>query len=252
MDILPYVIVGFLAQLVDGALGMAYGVTSTTFLLSLGIPPAAASASVHVAEVFTTGVSGISHHYYQNVDRRLLLRLAVPGCVGGAVGAYFLTQVPGDAIRPFIAGYLLIMAALILRRALTAVRPEPKERRVEPLGFVGGLLDAIGGGGWGPVVSSTLIARGRVPRYVVGSVNAAEFFVTFVTSATFIFSIGLDYGRIVLGLLIGGVLAAPLAGLLTKHLPARLMMMFVAIVVAALSVYTLSLSIFGSPAPPAP
>ncbi len=240
---LSYVLVGFVAQLVDGALGMAYGVTSTAFLLTLGLSPASASASVHAAEVFTTGVSGLSHLYHRNVDRQLFLKLVVPGCLGGILGAVFLTSVPGDAIRPFIGVYLAVMGAVILWKARSNRQVTRRPIAAAPLGFIGALLDAIGGGGWGPIVTSTLLAGGGVPRYVIGSVNLAEFFVTVATSAAFVVSIGLEYTGIVIGLLIGGVFAAPLGAYLAKRLPARLIMVVVALVIIALSLYTLTTSL---------
>lgn len=245
MELALFILVGFLAQLVDGALGMAYGVISTSILLGMGVPPVTASASVHAAEVFTTGVSSLSHHYYQNIDRRLLLRLAIPGCLGAILGATFLAQTPGGLIRPFVAMYLLFMAVLILRRAIVRQPPAERPHRVEPLGFFGALLDTVGGGGWGPVVSSTLIARGRTPRYVIGSVNVAEFFVTVAASATFAAATDMNYGIVVLGLLIGGVMAAPLAGYLTSRLPHRPLMGIVGVLLIILSIYNLRVSLPG-------
>ncbi|GIK98668.1 MAG: UPF0721 transmembrane protein [Alphaproteobacteria bacterium] len=221
IEFLQYAAIGVLAQLVDGALGMAYGVLSTSFLLGAGLPPAAASASVHAAEVVTTGLSGLSHAYFRNIDRRLFVRLAPAGVAGGVVGAYLLSSVPGDAMRPFVAVYLGIMGVVILRRAVNwGTALDGKDKPVVPLGFVGGLLDALGGG-WGPIVVSTLIGRGGAPRYSIGTVVAAEFFVTFATSLTFIVTIGLQHWEAVLGLLAGGAIAAPFAGWLGRHLPPR-------------------------------
>jgi len=235
-DLILFAAVGFAAQMIDGALGMAYGVSATTVLLGLGVPPAAASASVHAAEVFTTGASGAAHWRLGNVDRRLVLRLAVPGVVGGALGAYALSSVPGDAVRPYVSAYLLVMGALILWKALrrAPARAEPP-RRVAPLGFFGGLLDAVGGGGWGPMVTSTLLGNGAKPRHVIGSVNAAEFFVTAATAATFLLTIGLDLWPVIAGLVAGGVLAAPFAAYATRHIPDRPLMILVGAVVVLLS-----------------
>lgn len=221
IQFLEYAAIGFVAQLVDGALGMAYGVLSTSFLLGAGIAPAAASAAVHTAEVATTGLSGLSHAHFRNIDRRLFVRLAAAGMAGGVVGAYLLSSVPSAAVRPFIAVYLGIMGVVILRRAIRwGVQIDGKDKPVVPLGFMGGLLDALGGG-WGPIVVSTLIGRGNTPRYSIGTVVAAEFFVTFATSLTFIVTIGLQHWQIVLGLLAGGAVAAPFAGYFGKHIPAR-------------------------------
>lgn len=174
-DVLLFVTIGFVAQMIDGAIGMAYGVISSSVLLSLGIPPATASACVHAAETFTTAASGAAHWRLGNVDRRLLLRLAVPGMIGGAIGAYVLTALPGEKVKPFVNGYLLLIGLLIVWRALTT-KPDPDSppSRVAPLGFLGGLLDSIGGGGWGPIVTSTLIGQGTTPRYAIGSVNLSS------------------------------------------------------------------------------
>lgn len=241
LEFIQYAGIGFLAQMVDGALGMAYGVLSTSFLLGAGIPPAAASASVHTAEVVTTGLSGLSHAYFKNIDRRLFRRLAVAGMIGGAVGAFLLSSVPADAVRPFVAVYLGLMGVVILRRAVRwGRRTEPKETAVAPLGFVGGLLDALGGG-WGPIVVSTLVGRGGTPRYSIGTVNAAEFFVTLATSVTFVITLGIQHWTIVLGLLAGGALAAPFAGYFSKHVPARLFTYLVGIAIVLISIWNLAL-----------
>lgn len=241
LEFLQYAGIGFLAQMVDGALGMAYGVLSTSFLLGAGIPPAAASASVHTAEVVTTGLSGLSHAYFKNIDRRLFIRLAMAGVVGGAVGAYLLSSVPADAVRPFIAAYLGLMGIIILRRAiLWGRRVAPKATPIAPLGFVGGLLDALGGG-WGPIVVSTLIGRGGTPRYSIGTVNAAEFFVTLATSVTFVITLGFHHGTIVLGLLAGGALAAPFAGYFSKRIPPRPFTYAVGIAIVLLSGWNLAM-----------
>lgn len=235
-ELLLYVAVGFAAQVVDGAIGMAYGVVSSSVLLSVGVPPATASACVHAAETFTTAVSGASHWKFGNVDRKLLLRLALPGMVGGALGAYLLTNLDGDKVKPFISAYLLLIGLFILWKALTRRVAEGTEpSRVAPLGFIGGLLDSIGGGGWGPIVTSSLIGQGTTPRYAIGSVNLAEFFVTFTISVTFVLTIGLELWPIIAGLIIGGVIAAPFAAYATKVLPGKALMILVGCVVAILS-----------------
>jgi len=237
--IIVYIVVGFLAQIIDGALGMAYGVSAAAFLLSIGVPPAAASACVHTAEVVTTGVSGLSHLGFGNVDKKLFQRLMIPGVIGAVLGAYILTAVPGEAIKPFIALYLLIMGFVILRTAFKEIHMKEVKSRLIPLGLAGGFLDAIGGGGWGPIVTSTLIVRGNNPRISVGSVNLAEFFVTVSAVATFSITIGLGHWPIIVGLIIGGVLAAPLAAYVCKRLPPRALLILVAILIVALSTYTL-------------
>ena len=236
-DLLLYIAVGLAAQLIDGAVGMAYGVTSTSVLLSFGIPPATASAAVHAAETFTTGASGLAHWRFRNIDRSLIWRLAIPGMVGGAIGAYVLTAIPGEAIRPFVSGYLLLLGLFILYKAVRrpVVRP-PAPGQVAPLGFVGGILDAMGGGGWGPIVTSTLLGQGASPRYAIGTVNLAEFFVTATISATFFLTIGLTLWPIIVGLVVGGVIAAPFAAYATRRLPDTVLLVLVGCVVVVLSV----------------
>lgn len=245
--ILLYIVVGFFAQVIDGALGMAYGVSSNTFLLSLGLPPAAASASVHMAEVVTTGVSGVSHWRLGNVDWKLVSRLLIPGVIGGVAGAYLLTSIDGDVIRPFISAYLLIMGVFILYKAFAPngqVNDGTHTARVSVLGVIGGFFDAIGGGGWGPVVTTTLVARGKNPRLTIGSVNFSEFFVTFAQSVTFVLTLRFSqYWPIILGLLIGGAIAAPLAARVTKNLPVKGLMILVGTLIIVLSIRTLYLSL---------
>lgn len=248
ISILVYILVGFIAQMIDGALGMAYGVSSNTFLLSLGIPPAAASASVHMSEVVTTGISGFSHWRLGNVDWKLVKRLLFPGVVGGVAGAYLLTSIDGNIIKPYIAVYLLIMGGVIIYKVFTMIpRNEPDEfhgPRISLLGILGGFCDAIGGGGWGPVVTSTLVARGKYPRMTIGSVNFSEFFVTFAESVTFVLALSFSqYWQIILGLLIGGAIAAPLAARLTKNLPLKALMIMVGILIIITSIRTLYLAI---------
>ena len=160
--------------MIDGALGMAYGVSSTAFLLSLGIPPAAASASIHTAEIFTSGVSGLSHLGLGNVDKELFKRLVIPGVLGGVLGAYTLSAVPGEIIKPFVSLYLLVMGMVILCKALEKTPGKQVDVRLFPLGAVGGFLDAIGGGGWGPIMTSTLVANGNHLWFTIGSVNIAR------------------------------------------------------------------------------
>ena len=235
-----FILIGLGAQLVDGALGMAFGLVSSSVMLSMGLPPAAVSASVPTAEVFTTGASGVSHLTAGNVDRRLFLRLALPGAVGGVVGAYVLTQLPGDVIRPFIYMYLLVLAIFILLRAAGRMLPAQEVKRVPLLGFVAGLLDASGGGGWGPVATSTLLARGGKARTTIGTVNAAEFVVTLAVSITFLLTMGVQYLNIVAGLLIGGMMAAPIAAILVKNVKERWVLIAVGVLVLGISLFQIS------------
>lgn len=239
-----FVLVGFLAQMIDGCLGMAYGVSANSFLLAAGVPPAAASASVHTAEVFTTAVSGISHWHMGNVDRALLRKLIVPGVLGGALGAYILASLPGDILKPWIAVYLLAMGLRVLWKARNLVQPAgPDHARLPLLALTGGFFDAIGGGGWGPIVTSTLLARGNNPRKTIGSVNLSEFFVTLVQSITFFVTLGIVHWRVIVGLIIGGVLAAPLGAYLCKRLTARRLMVIVGLLIVVLSIRTLALAL---------
>jgi uncharacterized membrane protein YfcA len=238
MDLLPFILVGFGAQLVDGALGMAFGVISSTLLVSLGVPPAAASASVHAVEVFTTGASAISHSLHKNVNWRLFRRIVIPGVIGGILGAYVLTTIPAEKARPIVLAYLAAIGLYLLWRGLRHEHQEKKPRIVEPLGFVGGFLDAAGGGGWGPVVTSNLLVQGAHPRKVIGTVNTAEFFLSATISATFILSLGFGaFTKAMIGLLIGGLLAAPLGGYFAKRIPARALLVMVGIVLIATSGY---------------
>lgn len=248
VNILVFVVVGFIAQMIDGALGMAYGVSSNTFLLSLGIPPAAASASVHMAEVVTTGISGTSHWRLGNVNWSLVKRLLIPGVIGGVLGASLLTSLDGVLIKPYIAAYLLLMGIVIVVKAFN-MQPHDNENeyhgpRISLLGLFGGFCDAVGGGGWGPVVTSTLVARGKHPRMTIGSVNFSEFFVTLSQSVVFVISLGFSqYWQIILGLLIGGGIAAPLAARMTKKLPLKALMILVGILIIVLSIRTIYLAL---------
>jgi uncharacterized membrane protein YfcA len=233
--------VGFLAQAVDGALGMAYGVTATTFLLSTGASPAVASASVHIAEIFTTGFSGISHVKLGNVNKQLVLRLLVPGIIGGIVGAIVVTQIDGAVFKPFVSAYLLLMGIYILGKAWRYLHPRntTTPRHVGKLALFGGFIDSAGGGGWGPVVTTSLLGTGNDPRTTIGSVNFAEFFLTLMSGATFALLVGTNTWPIVAGLVLGGLFAAPFAALLTKKFHARLLLVIVGTLISALSFYNL-------------
>jgi len=230
---LLFLLVGAVAQAVDGALGMAYGVISSSVLLAFGVPPATASASVHGAEVFTTAASAGSHIWHRNVEWRLLVPLAVAGVIGGCAGAYVLAGIDGNTIKPFVIAYLALMGCYILWRATRDIQPRRIRPAwiVAPLGLVGGFFDAIGGGGWGPTVSSTMVGAGAEPRRAIGTVNTAEFFLTVAISATFVWSLVSGHWKqadalenqfsAVAGLVVGGLLAAPFAGYITKAVPQR-------------------------------
>jgi uncharacterized membrane protein YfcA len=227
-ELAGFIAVGFVAQLIDGALGMAFGVISTTLLVSLGVPPAAASAGVHVAETFTTAASGTSHIYHRNVDWGLFRRLAIPGVIGGVLGAYVLTQVSAEAARPFVLAYLMSIGAYLMWRGIHYPPTHKPPKIVEPLGLAGGFLDAAGGGGWGPVVTGNLLVQGAEPRRTIGTVNTVEFIVTVTISATFIATLGWAmFTAATIGLLIGGVLAAPFGALVAKKAQPKILLVFV-------------------------
>ena len=238
LDLLPYIAVGFIAQLVDGALGMAFGVISTTLLLSIGVPPAAASAGVHTVESFTTGVSGGSHILHRNVDWRLFAKLVVPGVIGGVLGAYILVQIDASVARPVVLAYLSAIGLYLIWRGFHQPPQARDPRIVAPLGLAGGFLDAAGGGGWGPVVTSNLLIQGASPRHVIGTVNTAEFILTVTISATFIATLGwAAFTTATVGLLVGGVAAAPLGAFAARKVSARLLLLMVGLVLAVTSLY---------------
>jgi len=246
-NILIFILFGFIAQLIDGVLGMGYGVSLNTFFLTLGIPPALASACVHTSEVFTTGVSGFSHFKFGNVDKRIFLRLLIPGVVGGILGAYILTELPGNKIKPFVSIYLLIMGLRILWKVFKKTQKTEGKIKLAPLGLFGGFFDAIGGGGWGPIVTTTLVANGNNPRFAIGSVNSAEFFVTVAESITFFATIGvllIHHWEKIIGLMIGGILAAPLAAYFCRKISTRVLMILVGLLITGLSIRILYLAWF--------
>lgn len=236
-EIFIFIIGGFIAQMIDGALGMAYGVSATTFLMSFGITPAAASASVHASEIFTTGVSGISHLKFGNVNTKLFKTLVIPGVLGAITGAYILSSLQeyADYMKPLVATYTLILGIVIIRKVVKKSIVKKKLKRIGWLAGVGGFLDSVGGGGWGPIVTSTLIASGRHARYTIGSVNLTEFFVSFASSITFILVLGLNHFQVIAGLIIGGSIAAPIAARLSSKLPVKTIMLAVGIIVILVS-----------------
>src|SRR5262245_53111310 len=237
------VLVGFLAQLVDGALGMAYGLVSTSFLLAFGMTPAAASAAVHAAEMFTTGASGASHIWRRNVQWPLVWRLAPAGIVGGVIGALTVSYLPVGIMKPIVSAYLLGMGVFVVALALRGPREQaPALKEVKRVGLVGGFLDAAGGGGWGPVVTTTLLGRGHGARETVGSVNTSEFLVTAAISASFFLTLGGVRWSDVIGLLIGGVLAAPIAAFVVSIARPRLLMGGIGCFVVSLALYKLVLT----------
>lgn len=242
LDLLPFIAIGFVAQAIDGALGMAFGVITNTLLVGvMGVPPAQASARVHIVETFTTAVSGLSHFLHGNIDKRLFLRLLIPGVIGGVCGAYLLTQIDGDMVKPYVLAYLVAIGIWLLIRGIFYPPKVRQPKVIEPLGLIGGFLDAVGGGGWGPVVTSNLLLQGGEPRKIVGTVNSVEFFLTLTVSATFIYHLGLaDVAGATLGLLIGGVAAAPFGAVVAKRIPIKIMFILVGIVLTLTSSYGLA------------
>jgi uncharacterized membrane protein YfcA len=239
--LLPFILIGFAAQLVDGALGMAFGVICNTLLVAvLGVPPATASARIHVVEMFTTGASGLSHLFHRNIDWPLFWRLLIPGVIGGVLGAYVLTSLHADVVKPFVLGYLVLIGVWLLIRGLLYPPKFEKPKVVAPLAVVGGFLDAAGGGGWGPVVTSNLLVQGGEPRKVVGTVNSVEFFLAVSVSIAFIANLGFEeiLGP-TLGLIIGGVAAAPLGAMMAKRFSPKVMLLMVGVVLIATSTFGL-------------
>ena len=238
--LVPFIAIGFTAQMVDGALGMAFGMISSTLLLTMGVPPAAASAGVHTAETFTTAVSGISHVAHRNVDWRLFFRIVIPGVIGGIAGAYLLTQVSAEAAKPIVLAYLTALGLYLFYRGVMHRHTERRPKVVAPLGLVGGFLDAAGGGGWGPIVTSNLLVQGSNPRKTIGTVNTAEFFLTVTISITFIAALGWEAFTVAtLGLLIGGVAAAPFGAWIAKRVNPDLLLTFVGAILTITSTYGL-------------
>lgn len=241
--VVPFIAVGFFAQLIDGALGMAFGVITNTLLVSvLGLAPARASASVHVVETFTTAASAISHIFHKNVNWKLFARLALPGMVGGVAGAYLLTSIDGAVAKPIVMTYLTGIGIYLLWRAweMDHGHEHKPAKVVEPLGLLGGFLDAAGGGGWGPVVTSNLLVQGTEPRTTIGTVNTAEFFLTTTISATFIMTLGLEaFSIAAVGLIIGGLMAAPLGAVIAKRIPAKRLLTMVGALLTLTSLFSL-------------
>ena len=238
--LIPFILIGFAAQLVDGALGMAYGQISSTLLISMGVQPKLASAGVHAAETFTTAVSAVSHVAHRNVDWRLFFRIVIPGVFGGILGAYVVTQVPADTAKPIVLSYLTALGLYLFYRGVMHRHTERQPKVVMPLGLVGGFLDAAGGGGWGAIVTSNLLVQGSNPRHTIGTVNTAEFFLTITISATFLAALGWKAFTVpTLGLLIGGVAAAPFGAWIAKKVKPDTLLTFVGALVTMTSVYGL-------------
>jgi uncharacterized membrane protein YfcA len=237
--LLPFIAVGFAAQLVDAALGMAFGVISNTLLVAvMGVPPALASQRVNVVQCFTSAISGISHLAHRNIDKRLFTKLLIPAMVGGVLGVNLVASLDPARIKPFVLLYLVGIGFYIFWRGIRHDYVTREARAVAPFGVIGGFLSAVGGGGWGPVVTSNLLIQGADPRKVVGTVNTVEFFLTLTVSATFIYHLGFaDLAGATLGLLIGGIAGAPLGAWAAKHVPAKAMLVMVGVVLSATSLF---------------
>jgi uncharacterized membrane protein YfcA len=242
VELLLLLLTGFVAQLVDGALGMAFGVISTSVVMSLGMPAAQASALVHTAEMFTTSASGAWHIYHRNVDWWLTAKLASAGVIGALIGAWLLSNIDAMAIRPFVSAYLLLVGLYLLFKVARGIpaQSKPRSEWPVPIGLVAGFLDASGGGGWGPVATSSLLGAGHAPRRAIGSVNTAEFFVTVAAAATFFFELGLAPWQQFVPLVLGGIFAAPLGGWAARRLPARALMSAVGVLIVALAAWQLT------------
>ena len=227
-------LVGFLAQLIDGALGMGYGVTCTAALLYIGIPLPAISSSIHTAEMFSSGASGFSHYKFGNINKKLFKNILIPGVIGAILGALLLSffgEKYSGIIKPILATYTFILGLRILLNAFKKNKVRKKTKRVGWLAAAGGFLDSFGGGGWGPLVTSTLISKGKTPRYIIGTVSLTEFFVTFASALTFFSVIGISHWQLILALILGGVLAAPIAARLAGKLPLKVMFIGVGLMV---------------------
>lgn len=230
---------GFCAQMIGSSLGMAYSVTCSSVLLAMGFPPAVTSATVHTSEVVNRLSSGLSHFRFGNVDSAIFKQLALAGMAGALCGALVVTSLPLALLRPMVACILLLMGLRILRMACFAGQVEPRATRLTWLGFTGGVVDVVGGGGWGPVVASTLVLRGNATHLVVGSVNFAKFFVAVVESVVLLALVKIPQWSIICGLVAGGLLASPLAAWGCRKLPPRTLMVMVGILVCGLSIRTL-------------
>jgi uncharacterized protein len=218
------VLAGFLAQMVDGALGMGYGVTSASVLMTTGISPAAISGAIHTSEIFASASSGYSHYRFGNVNKKLFKALVIPGVIGAAVGAVFLVTIGEDYsswMRPAVAVYTLLLGIKFIINAFREMKPQKKFKRYRLLAAFGGFFDSFGGGGWGPIVTSTLINNGRSHKYVIGSVSLTEFFITLTSAFTFFTLIGVSHWQVILALMAGSFIAAPFAARLAGKLPKK-------------------------------
>ncbi|KGO95003.1 ABC transporter permease [Flavobacterium subsaxonicum WB 4.1-42 = DSM 21790] len=238
--------VGFFAQVIDGALGMAYGVSCTTLLMNFGIPASLASASVHTSEIFTTGISGLSHIKFKNIDKGLFFKIVITGTLGAVLGAYLISDYfDGNIIKPYISAYLILLGCYIIYKGVANKSAQNKTvKKATLLALIGGFLDTIGGGGWGPIVTSNLLSQGKDPREAIGTVNTAEFFITYFATVIFVFFLGVKHWQIILGLITGGALAAPIGAYIASRINKRALFFMVGTLIILTSGYTLYKSVF--------
>ncbi len=248
-----FIIVGFIAQMIDSSLGMAYGVSSSTFLIAMGVPPKMVSAGINISEIVNNAVSALSHFKMGNIDRVLFISLIIPGSVGAFLGASLLVSFDGSRIKPFISIYLIIMGIYIISKAINRDKKETEKinkkfKGTGVIAFIGGLVSALTGGGRGPVVTSTLIGTGEHPRKVIGSVNSAKYIIVLIASVIFILKLDnlIDILVYIIGLIIGGVTAAPLGAFIAKHIPVKPAILLVGSVIILLSSYTLYKTFMGA------
>jgi uncharacterized membrane protein YfcA len=272
--LIVFIGIGFIAQMIDGALGMGFGVTSNTLLLCFGVTPAAASASVHVSKIFTSGLSGIRHWKTSNLNKKLFWNLVIPGVIGGVLGAYLLSVYNGEKIKAFVAIYLFFIGFFIVNKAfrkfeeeethnhfykisfikehinnlLSCFQYKKKEKTslfVRILGGIGGLIDSIGGGGWGPLTTSTLISEKHNPKHTIGSAIFADFFITFAISITFFATVGfLNSWYAIVGLLLGGAIASPMSSVMHHRIAPRSLMFFVGLLIMTISLFVFVTSVW--------
>lgn len=238
-DPLIYLLIGFAAQLVDSTLGMAFGTLSSSLLLAIGFPPQALSATVHVAEIFSGGASALSHYRLKNIDLALIKKLALPAVLGAVMGAGLVSFVSNAALKPFIAGYFVLIGMVVMIKVFAPNLIGLLKVKTRSLGFLGGFLDAFGGAGWGEVVSSGLVLKGRDVRTAVGSLNVVEFIITATISLVFLMTIGITHWQAALMVALGGMCAAPLGAYACKRVPAKPLMFGVGLVIVLVGLKTL-------------
>lgn len=238
-EIILFAVLGFFASIIDGCIGMAYGTILTSLFTLNGVPLLVTSASIHFSEIFTTLASGISHLTLKNVDLKLFKKIVLPGVLGAIIGALLLSFVNNQILKPIVASYLIGLGFYIIYKSIKKTRQAHSFKRFKFLGLIGGFFDAVAGGGWGPIVTGTLISRGHIPHKTIGTVNLTEFFVTLAQSVVFFAMIGLMSINIVLGLIIGSVIAAPLAAFAVKKINPKVLIFLVGLVIIACNLLTL-------------